>query len=140
MPVIGQVIPLNAGDVDSALAYWANDATVRLVGLPAGIRNFYCGKEEVRAWLIELAAQHVQTKIKVIKVQGNAVTTRTEIWNDLYRKLDIAPLEAMEVYLVSENKITQLTSTISPKSLFSFQSALQANHEKGGDFIQEGLT
>jgi hypothetical protein len=50
--------------------------------------------------------QHYQIRVKVIKVQGNAVTTRTEMWSDLLKKLDIAPLAVTEVYLVDERKIT----------------------------------
>ena len=135
VPVIGQAVPLNAGDVESALAYWAEAATVALIGYPPTVRDSYNGREQVRSWLNELAAQHYQIQVKVIKVAGNAVTTRTEMWSDLSMQLDLAPLVATEVYLVNERKITQLTSTISPKSLLRFQSALQAKKEEGGGFF-----
>jgi hypothetical protein len=128
--VVGEVIPINAGDVESALAYWADDATVRLVGIPIGMRNIYCGKEQVRGWLNELAAQNYQMQVKVIKVLGNAVTTRTEMWSDLLRQLDIASLVATEVYVVNEGKIASLTSTISPKSMLRLQAVLRKEKVK----------
>jgi ketosteroid isomerase-like protein len=135
--VIGQAVPLNAGDVESALAYWAEAATVALIGYPPTVRDSYNGREQVRGWLTELAAQHYQIQVKVIKVAGNAVTTRTEMWSDLIMQLDLAPLVATEVYVVNEGKIASVTSTIFPRSLPKFQSTLQAKQEGGGVFIRE---
>lgn len=125
MPVVGEVIPLNAGDVERTLAYWADDAKVKLLGVPAGVRDFYSGKEELRGWFKKLVAQHVQIRVKIIKVRGDIVTTRTEFWSDLSRQLGVAPLVATEVYVVHEGAITNLTSTISPKAWFRFQCAVQ---------------
>ena len=137
VPVVGEVIPLDAGDVERALAYWADDATVKLLGVPAGVRDSYRGREELRGLFKKLVAQHVQIRVKIIKVRGDMVTTRTEIWSDLTRRLGVAPLVATEVYVVNEGAITCLTSTISPKAWLSFQCALQAQHEGGGDSMQE---
>lgn len=129
VPVVGEVIPLNAGDVERALTYWADNAKVKLLGVPAGVRDSYSGREELRGWFKKLVAQHVQIRVKVIKVQGDTVTTRTEFWNDLTRQLGAAPLVATEVYVVNEGAITSLTVTISPKTWLRFQCALQVQHE-----------
>lgn len=87
VPVVGEVIPLNAGDVEVALVYWADDAIVKLVGLPTGDQDSYHGKEQVRGWFKELVAQHFQMQVKVIRVQGNVVTTRTQTWSDMINSL-----------------------------------------------------
>src|SRR5512141_80290 len=92
VPVVGEVIPLNAGDVERVLAYWADDATVKLLGVPAGVRGSYNGRKEIRGWFKKLVAQHVQIRVKIIKVRGDTVTARTEIWSDLTRRLGVAPL------------------------------------------------
>jgi hypothetical protein len=126
VPVVGEVIPLNAGDVERALAYWADDASVKLVGLPTGDQDSYNGKEQVRGWFKKLLAQHIQMQVKVIRVQRNIVTTRTQTWIDMTRQLGIAPLTATDVYIISEGKIASLISTISIKSRLKFQSALQS--------------
>lgn len=123
IPVVGEVIPLNAGDVESTLAYWADDATVLLAGISTGTRVSYNGKEEVRSWLESLVAQHVQTEVKVIRVQGNTVIARRKTWCDSTRQLGDLPLVTAEVYVVMEGKIAHLTSTISPKSALRFQVA-----------------
>src|SRR5512141_2983810 len=91
VPFVGEVIPLNAGDVERTLAYWADDAKVKLLGVPAGL---YRGREELRGWFKKLVAQHVQIRVKIIKVRGDMVTTRTEFWSDLTRELGVAPLVA----------------------------------------------
>jgi ketosteroid isomerase-like protein len=124
VPVVAEVIPLNVGDAEGALAYWADDATVKLVGVPPDVQDSYRGREQVCGWFKDLIAQHFQIQVKVIKVQGNAVTTRTQTWDDTTRQLGIAPLVAIEVYVVNDEKIACLTSTISPKSRLRFQSAL----------------
>jgi hypothetical protein len=137
VPVVGEVIPLNAGNVEKALAYWADDANVKLLGIPSGIRDSYSGREQVRGWFKKLIAQHFQIRVKIIKVRGDTVTARTEIWSDMTRQLGVAPLVATEVYVVREGAITSLISTISPKAWLRFQCALQAQHEGGGDSMQE---
>ena len=126
VPVVGEVIPLNAGNVEVALAYWADDATVKLLGLPTSDQDSYSGKEQLRGWFKKLVAQHFQMQVTVIRVQGNVVTTQTQTWIDMTRQFGIAPLTATEVYIISEGKIASLTSTISPKSRLELQSALQA--------------
>ena len=137
MPVVGEVIPLNAGDVERVLAYWADDANVKLLGGPSGIRDSYSGREQMRGWFKKLIAQHVQIRVKIIKVRGDTVTTRTEIWSDLTRQLGVAPLVATEVYVVHEGIITSLTSTISPKAWLRFQWAMQAQYEGGCDSMKK---
>jgi hypothetical protein len=137
VPVVGEVIPLNAGDVERALAYWADDAHVKLLGVPAGVQNSYNGREEVRGWFKKLVAQHFQIRVKIIKVRSDTVTSRTEIWSDLTRQLGVAPLVATEVYIVHEGAIASLISTISPKAWLRFQCAMQAQHAGGGDSMQE---
>jgi hypothetical protein len=127
VPVVGQVIPLNAGDVERALTYWADNANIKLVGVPLGIRDSYTGKEQVRIWIQCLITQHSQIQIKVIKVQDNIVTTRTETRNDLTRHLGISALISTETYHVIEGKLACLTLTISPKSHFMFRFKERSN-------------
>ncbi len=132
VPVVGEVVPFNAGDVERTLTYWTDDATVKLVGIPSGIQDSYNGKEQVRKWFQCLLAQHFQIRVKVIKVQGNIVITRTESRSDLTQQMGITALITSEVYLVNEGKIAFLTLTVSPKSRLGFQTASQYQHNGGG--------
>jgi hypothetical protein len=114
--VVGMVVPLNAGDVDGALAYWADDATVKLVSLPAGIQDSYFGKEQLRAWFKDFVALHFQLQVRVIRVQGNMVTTRMLAWIDATRQPGIAPIKAIGVYIVIDDKIANLICTLFPEA------------------------
>jgi hypothetical protein len=138
VPVVAEVVPLNAGDVEHLLSYWAEDATVTLVGAPFGIRASFCGREQIRAWFSCLVAKHTRVQVKVIKVQSHIVTTRTESRSDCLRQLGMTSLPTTETYLVHGGRITGLTVSVSPKSRIRLQAALQALQTAGGISIDQG--
>jgi ketosteroid isomerase-like protein len=116
---------LNAGDVDAAMAFFTDDAVVKLVpALPPGSPDTYTGAEEIRAWFEELAAMNFEIHIEVLQVEGDTVTTRTSTWVDSTREMGVAPLVATEVYTVLDGKIKGFTWTISDESLAKIQAAL----------------
>lgn len=131
-PVVAEVVALNGGDVEHLLSYWAEDASITLVGAPFGIRDSFCGREEIHAWFSGLVAKHTQVQVKVIKVQGHIVTTRTESRSDCLRQLGLTSLLTTETYLVHGGRITGLTVSIFPKSRIRLQAALQARQTAGG--------
>ncbi len=134
-PVVGAVVPLNAGDVERVLAYWTEDATVKLVGFPEEIKDSFCGKRQLSEWFTCLVAKHFQFQVKVVKVQGDVVSTRTEISRrDLAVQVGLATLITTESYIVEKGRICYLTLTISPQSLPALQSLLHGQHNGGGDF------
>lgn len=132
--VAGEVVPLNAGDVERVLAYWTEAATVKLVGFPKEMRDSYSGKKELRQWFRCLVEQRLQVKIKVVKVRGNVVSTRTETTRrDLSGQIGSVAMMTMESYIVEEGKIAGLTVTIPPLSLPALQSFLHVRYHEGGD-------
>lgn len=137
VPVVGEVVPFNAGDVERALTYWADDGTVKLIGVPAGIQDSYRGKEQVRQLFRCLVARRFRIQIKVIKVRGNAVMTRTDFFSDLIRQQGFTPLVVTDIYVVHEGAITSLITTIPPRAWLGFQCSLQSQHEEGCNSIQE---
>jgi hypothetical protein len=137
LPVVGEVVSFNAGDVEGVLFHWAENATVTLVGAPFGIRHSYRGREQIHGWFRCLIAKHTQVHVKVVKVAGHIVTTRTETRSDWIREFGMTSLVTTETYVVHEGKITCLTVSISSRSRISLQSALQAQHEGGDASIQE---
>ena len=116
--------PFNAGNHEAALAYWADDAVVRLIGVPPDQPDTYEGKEQLRGWLESLSAIHFEIQEELIKEEGDTVTVRALSWSDPTRQLGVAPLEATEVYVVKNGKITSLTWTITSESLARLQAAL----------------
>lgn len=125
---------LNAGDVDAAMALWADDAVVKLVpALPPGSPDTYTGAEQIRAWLESLVAMNFEIEVEILQVEGNTVTTLTKTWVDPTREMGVAPLVATEVYTVQDGKIKGLTWTISDESLAALQAAMAALPVTGGD-------
>ena len=135
--VLAGVEPLNAGDVEGALAYWADDATVRLVGVPPDVPDTYTGKEQVRAWFKDLVAAHFEIQVEVLKVEGDTVTTNTQTWQDTTRALGVAPLVATEVYVIEGGTIASLTWTISDESLARLQAAMAPAVEPTATYTPE---
>ncbi len=118
---------LNAGDVEGALAYFTDNATVKLNGVPPDVPDSYRGKTRIRQWFKDLLAGHFEIKVEMQKAEGDAVTSKTSTWQDATRQLGIAPLIATEVYEVKDGKIKSLTWTISPESLAKLQAAMPAS-------------
>jgi hypothetical protein len=118
---------LNAGDVDTAMALFTDDAVVKIApALPPGSPDTYTGAEEIRAWFEELVAMNFEMRVEVLEVAGDIVTTRTSTWVDSTRQMGVAPLVATEVYTVQDGKIKGFTWTLSDESLAEVQAAMAA--------------
>jgi hypothetical protein len=116
---------LNAGDVDGAMAFFADDAVVKLVpALPPGSPDTYSGLEEIRGWFEELVAGNFEIDVDVLDVDGDTVATRTSTWMDATRELGVAPLVATEVYTFRQGKIRGFTWSISDESMARVQAAM----------------
>ncbi len=116
--------PFRAGDVEGGLAYWIDDAVVRLIGAPPGQPDTMRGKAELRTWFESLLIVHFEIEEELIKEEGDTLTVKALTWIDPTRQLGIAPLEGTEVYVVKNGKIASLTWTISPESQARLQAAL----------------
>lgn len=117
---------LNAGDVDAAMAFFADDAVVKLVpALPPGSPDTYSGAEEIRGWFEELMAGNFEMDVEVLDVQGDTVTTRTSTWMDATRQMGVAPLVATETYSIRDGKIRGFNWAISEESLAKVEAALR---------------
>lgn len=117
----------NAGDYPGSLAYWADDATVKLNGVPPGQPDSFKGKDQILAWYKSLSAVHFQIQEEPIKVEGDTATFKASSTSDQTRQLGLASLDATEVYTVQNGKITSLTWTITPESAAKLQAAVAAS-------------
>jgi hypothetical protein len=124
--VLAQVEPMNHGDIKAALELYADDVELQLAptfAMLPGSPDHYRGKDELKAYFESLVESHIQLQIDVQQVEGNTVTTKTYTWMDLTRDLDIAPLEATEVYTIQDGKIKSWTWTLSDQSLKKLQDS-----------------
>jgi len=107
---------LTPASIDAALAWYADDAVVTLIGLSPDQPNTFRGKAQIRAWMEDLAAHDFNLKFEVREVSDDTVTTLTRTWMDWTRKAGIAPIIATEVFVIHDDKIVSETWTPSPES------------------------
>jgi ketosteroid isomerase-like protein len=116
---------VNAGNVDVALALFADDGVVTLLP-PASptAKHVYTGKAEIRAWLQTLRDQRFQVQEGTPQVSGERLRSLDRISEDGLRMLGVAPLETTKEVVVRGGKITAFSSTLTPASLARLQAAV----------------
>jgi LPXTG-motif cell wall-anchored protein len=117
----------NAGDVDAYMALMADDAVVDMPSF-----GTHTGLEEIRAWMEGLLPLNPQMEFEILRVEGDAVTLKSWYTDDDFRALGIV-LEATEVIVVQDGKITSDTWTVTDESIAELQAAMAALPETGGD-------
>jgi hypothetical protein len=123
--VLDSAIAFQEEGVEASLAYFADDATYTIIGMPTG-PEVHAGKEALREWMNGLGAQNFELQVELLNTHGNIVTTRTQTWVDFTRELGIAPLVATEVYVVEEGKIAAVTWVLTEESKMALLNALAA--------------
>lgn len=111
---------LNAGDGATALAQFADDATVRT---PSG--SVFTGKQQIGQYAQGLIAQHYRADVdpSSVQVSGERVTSRGMVWLDDWRTLGIAPLESIADAVVRNGKIASISATLTPEAARKLQAA-----------------
>lgn len=122
--VMGMVERMNAGDLEGAMAYWADDAVVYFFGLPPTGTEIYKGKEQIRSVFEENVTSHLQWEVDIRSISGDEVNSRAKTWHDFTRQLGVAPIEATEVYLIHDGKIVTYGWTVTEESLARLKPAL----------------
>jgi hypothetical protein len=121
--VLDMVEQINAGDVEGALAYFADDAVFYIVGLPPTGIEVYQGTEQLRPFWEDVVSNHFQWEVEISSVVGDMVTAHVKTWHDFTRELGVAPLEWLDVYEVKDGKITSYSGTITEEALARFKPA-----------------
>lgn len=119
------VARMNAGDVESSLAYFADDATAYIIGLPPTGMEVYAGKDQIRVLWQDSVANHFQWETKITSVEGNIVLVSAKTWHDFTRQLGVAPLEYHDVYEIKNGKIATYGTTITEDALARFMPAFE---------------
>jgi hypothetical protein len=115
---------LNAYDVEGSLSAFASDAVViqpRIGGLPP----IYVGREQIRWWLRNLAAQHAQFGRSVSPEANGAHVRWSEFLSvDAFRQIGLASVEVeSDVVLDDGGRIESLTTVLTPRGARDIQSA-----------------
>ena len=130
----------NAGDVDAALAFLADDAFITLVPPPMeGHDGVFRGKEEIRAWWENLSALNGVGVVSDCQVEGDTVTCLLNYTDDSLQALGLDSIDNEFVVIVREGKIQTYTATMTEESLAALMAAMAAMSpeslpETGGAF------
>jgi hypothetical protein len=88
---------LNGGDVDAAMAFFTDDAVVKLVpALPPGSPDTFTSAEEIRAWFEELVAMNFEIHVYIVqdgKIRGFTWTISDESLAKIQAAMAPPPLE-----------------------------------------------
>lgn len=117
---------INAGDVEGALAYYADDAVVNIVPF-----STHTGTEEIRAYFEGNAALNAKLEYENLQVEGDTVTGTVWYTDDDLRALGLN-LEGIEELTVQDGKIVAATWTATEETMAALQAAMAALPETGG--------
>lgn len=117
---------VGAGQIDATLAYFADDAVFKMVGMPPEIPDTYTGKQAIRAAFESWLPLHPRLQVEVLKVEGDTVTAQTLYWSDAMRAMGVAPLEGTDVYVVRDGLIVNETWTLTDESSSKLKAAFAA--------------
>jgi ketosteroid isomerase-like protein len=135
---------INAGDLEAAMTYIADNAVSVNLPPPPGVESATVGKEAIRELNATLIAAHSQTDIIDPQVHGDAVTYRALVEDDFMRVLGVAPLEFTVTSIVQDGLLQSETWVMSPQSLarveaaLSFQDAVATGNEAFMSAFGEG--
>ena len=110
---------INRGDIDAALSYLADDATVTIIP-PAEGDGIYNGREEIRGWYETMVAAKGQGTTDDCQVDGEKVTCHDTYTDDGLKGIGVDFIEGEYAAVMREGKIQSYTFTISPESLAKF--------------------
>jgi len=115
---------LNAGDIDGALSYLADDAVVQILPPAPGTSGVFTGREEVRGWYEAVVGQNGVTTLSDCQIEGETVTCVNTYAEDSFRSLGIDSVVGEWVAVVREGKLQSYTFTMSEESLAALMVAM----------------
>lgn len=122
--VTARIEAMNAGDVDAAIAYFANDAVYKIDDPPPGVPDTFTGKDEIRSRLETLVAVNASMETEIQQVDGDKVTALTKFADDGLKEMGVDFIEGIEEYTVEAGKITSYQWTMTEESIAKVAAAM----------------
>jgi len=125
---------LNAGNIEAALSYLADDAVLTFVPPPTpGDDGIFSGKKEIRGWYEGLVkAKGVTTKGNC-QIKGEKVTCLDTYTDTGLQGMGVDSLEMEWAATVRDGKIQGYTATITPGALAKLEAAIKLLPKAGGN-------
>jgi ketosteroid isomerase-like protein len=131
------VADLNAGDIDAALSYLADDAVVTIVPPAPGTSGVYAGKGDIRGWYEGIVGEHGVTTLSDCQVDGETVTCVNTYTGDSFTSMGIGSVVAEWVAVVRGGELHSYSWTMTDESLAALMAAVppQAMPVTGGTAV-----
>lgn len=114
---------MNAGDMDKALSFLAEDAVVTIVPAMEG-DGVYNGHAEIRGWYEPLLSSKGVTTLSGCTVDGETITCLDTYADEGLKEMGVDFIEGDFEAVVRDGKIQSYTLTITPESLAKFPPPL----------------
>jgi ketosteroid isomerase-like protein len=122
--VKGFIEAQNAGDVDGALAYLADDAVIQFIPPPEPAGDgVFMGKEEIRGWYEFLAGGGGANELSNVRVNGDRVTALLRFRDKGLEQIGVDFLDYDWAVTVKDGKIQGYTLTATEESLEKLTAA-----------------
>jgi ketosteroid isomerase-like protein len=96
-----------AGDLETALSFYADGATIRTADPDPGTTGVIEGKDQIRELLVSRIAVHIRFESMNFQVNGDTVTFEHRVWHDDpdLERLNLLPIETNNTVVVRDGKI-----------------------------------
>lgn len=108
---------LNAGDVDAALSYLAEDAVVTISPMDAEGDAVFTGQDEIRGWYELQTAGKGSTTLSDCQIDGETITCLDTFDDDYFRSMGVEFIEGDWVAVVRDGKIQSYVFAMTPETL-----------------------
>ena len=123
---------VNAGDVEAALALYADDAVIYMPVPPPNMPDTYTGKDEIRVWVENEIARNVEYVLLGTEVDGTTVLAATSVADDVLRSFGLTSLVQTDEFTIEDGKVTARTHAFTEESLATLGAAAATLPETGG--------
>ena len=116
----------NAGELDAALALWADDGVI----INTRGRKV-AGKENLRKFIQTNISRKIKQEPEAIETVGDKVTWINRESNESYRKLNIAPVQQNSEVIVRSGKIISWVNYFPPGEIARIEQACSSPQAQG---------
>jgi uncharacterized protein (TIGR02246 family) len=133
----------NAGDVETALALWAED------GVITNTRGrTFAGQANLRRFILGNVSRKIKQEPEAIQTAGDKVTWINRESNESYRKLNVAPVQQNSEIVVRGGKIISWINYFPPSEIARIEQACAApvaqgvliNDQSCDEFVKQAKT
>lgn len=115
---------VNAGDLDTFVTYFAEDGVSMALPPPPSVENVVIGRERLRSVHASLVERNWHVEFTSFQTQGDVATFTAQVEEDLFRDLNILPMEFSGTVAAQDGLIRSAVWVMSKDSLARLEAAI----------------